>query len=83
MIGNGTNLGFVEMGTGFYVFSPVSNSYKVTDDLYVGLNIGSGILATMLKDLGFLVKSKMHFIFNERGEPGGYLTVAGGVRYEL
>ena len=83
LIGNGTNLGFVEMGTGFYVFSPVSNSYRVTDDLYVGLNIGTGILATMLKDLGFLVKSKMHFIFNERGEPGGYLTVAGGVRYEL
>jgi hypothetical protein len=83
-IGKDKYLAFVELGGGVYVHYSGGTDPYTDDDLYPGISFGTGMLLNVYKSLGIIVKDKIHFIFNgENSYPGGYLTVAGGVRYEL
>lgn len=82
-IGPDKYLSFFEIGTGLYF--DYYNIYSVyeRDNIYAGVNIGTGVIISLNEHIGFPLKGKMHLMFNDRNHPGGFLTASGGLRYTL
>ena len=83
MIGSQKFAGFVQPGGGLYLYYYRARGGCGGEEMFFGLNAGTGFMITVLSDFSVIFKSRIHIIFDGQIKPGGYINTTGGIRYEL
>lgn len=83
LIGSQKLAGFVQPGGGLYLYYYRARSGYSKEEMFYGINAGTGFMITVFNDFSVIVKSRIHIIFDEQAKPGGYINTTGGIRYEL
>ena len=74
---------FFEMGAGLYFYNHIKADNITPNAIIIGGKFGPGISVSISKHFSFIAKSNIHFVFDDRRHPAGFLTAAGGLRYML
>jgi hypothetical protein len=79
--------GFLEAGLGAYIFStkdytPNGITIPGTSTTNFGVNVGPGVLLPLSKSLDFILKSKIHYVFQSGGSKT-FITGLIGIDFKL